>query len=188
IRRNRDAQAGDVLVLGKPLGVGVLSAALKKEKLDAAGYARLIATTTRPNTPGPALADLPGVHALTDITGFGIAGHTLEMARGSGLRAVLEWPSLPWLPDVAALAAAGCVTGASARNWDGYGADVALAPGLPPLAQALLTDPQTSGGLLVSCVADAVGDVLQVFRSQGFEEAAVVGRMEAGKVGLAVTA
>ena len=188
IRRNRDAQAGDVLVLGKPLGVGVLSAALKKEKLDAAGYARLIATTTRLNTPGPALADLPGVHALTDITGFGIAGHTLEMARGSGLRAVLDWPSLPWLPDVAALAAAGCITGASARNWDGYGADVALAPGLPPLAQALLTDPQTSGGLLVSCAADAVGDVLQVFRSQGFEEAAVVGRMEAGSIGLAVTA
>ncbi len=188
VRRNRDAKAGDVLVLGKPLGVGVLSAALKKAQLGAEGYERLIATTTRLNTPGMALADLPGVHALTDITGFGIAGHTLELARGSSLRAVLDWPRLPWLPEVAELAAAGCITGASARNWDGYGAEVELAPGLPPLAQALLTDPQTSGGLLVSCAAEAVDDVLRIFHAQGFEHAAVIGRMEAGSVGLAVTA
>ncbi len=188
VRRNRDAQAGDPLVLGKPLGVGVLSAALKKQQLDAAGYERLIDTTTRLNTPGIALAELPGVHALTDVTGFGIAGHTLELARGAGLRAVLEWPALPFLPGVMDLAGAGCITGASARNWDGYGAEVQLAPGLPPLAQALLTDPQTSGGLLASCAPEAVDEVLAVFRAQGFGHAAVVGRMDDGPAGLTVAA
>jgi selenide, water dikinase len=187
VRRNCDARAGDALVLGKPLGVGVLSAALKKEKLDAAGYERLVATTTRLNTPGPALAELPGVHALTDVTGFGIAGHTLELARGAGLRAVLEWPRLPMLAGVVELAGAGCITGASGRNWDGYGEQVQLAPGLPPLAKALLTDPQTSGGLLVSCAPEAVDEVLRIFRAQGFAEATVVGRMESGPAELTVT-
>jgi selenide,water dikinase len=188
VRRNRDARPGDVLVLGKPLGVGVMSAALKKGRLDDAAYARLIDMTTRLNTPGIALAALDGVHALTDVTGFGIAGHTLELARGAGLRAVLEWPRIPFLEGVASLAEAGCITGASARNWDGYGAEVQLAAGLPPLAQALLTDPQTSGGLLVSCAPEAVEAVLAIFAAEGFAEACVVGRMETGKPGLTVTA
>ncbi|ABF10728.1 selenide, water dikinase SelD [Cupriavidus metallidurans] len=187
IRRNRDARAGDVLVLGKPLGVGVMSAALKKEKLDDAGYARLIDTTTKLNTPGIALAELDDVHAITDVTGFGIAGHTLELARGAGLRAVLEWPRIPLLPNVMSLAEQGFITGASRRNWEGYGSEVELAAGLPELAQPLVTDPQTSGGLLISCAPDAVGKVLAVFREQGFTEATVVGRMEAGEPGLTVT-
>lgn len=187
IRRNRDARAGDVLVLGKPLGVGVMSAALKKEKLDDAGYARLIDTTTKLNTPGIALAELDDVHAITDVTGFGIAGHTLELARGAGLRAVLEWPRIPLLPNVMSLAEQGFITGASRRNWEGYGSEVELAAGLPELAQPLVTDPQTSGGLLVSCAPDAVDKVLAVFREQGFTEATVVGRMEAGEPGLTVT-
>ncbi|RZT39233.1 selenide, water dikinase SelD [Cupriavidus agavae] len=187
IRRNRDARAGDVLVLGKPLGVGVLSAALKKGLLGDAGYARMIDTTTRLNTPGVALAELDGVHALTDVTGFGVAGHTLELARGAGLRAVLEWPRLPLLPEVAALAAQGHVTGASRRNWEGYGAEVQLDAGLPDIAQALVTDPQTSGGLLVSCAPGAVEQVMAIFRNEGFGQASVVGRMEAGAPGLTVT-
>ena len=187
IRRNRDARAGDVLVLGKPLGVGVMSAALKKEKLDDAGYARLIDTTTKLNTPGITLAELDDVHAITDVTGFGIAGHTLELARGAGLRAVLEWPRIPLLPNVMSLAEQGFITGASRRNWEGYGSEVELAAGLPELAQPLVTDPQTSGGLLVSCAPDAVDKVLAVFREQGFTEATVVGRMEAGEPGLTVT-
>ncbi len=188
VRRNRDARAGDVLVLGKPLGVGVLSAALKKNRLDDAGYTRLIDTTTRLNTPGMALAQLDGVHALTDVTGFGIAGHTLELARGSGLRAVLDWPRIPLLAGVRALAESGCVTGASARNWDGYGVEVRLGAGLPAIAQALLTDPQTSGGLLVSCAPEAVDAVLGVFRAEGFAEACVVGHMESGPAGLEINA
>src|SRR5687768_10418190 len=134
VKRNADARAGDVLVLGKPLGVGVLSAALKKGKLGAAGYAQMIENTTKLNKPGAQFADLPGVHAITDITGFGLAGHTLELARGAGLTAVIDWHRVPLLEGVAAMAADGFVTGASGRNWAGYGAEVALAAGLPPTA------------------------------------------------------
>ena len=188
VRRNADAKAGDVLVLGKPLGVGVLSAALKKEKLDAEGYAQLIANTTRLNKPGIALAALEGVHALTDVTGFGLAGHTLEMARGAGMQAVIDWPQVPLLPRVAEMAAEGFVTGASGRNWAGYGAEVRLDAALPPVAQDLLSDPQTSGGLLVSCAPDSVPQVLALFHEQGFEAARVIGRMEAGPAGLRVNA
>jgi len=175
LRRNADARVGDRLVLGKPLGVGVLSAALKKEQLDADGYARMIATTTRLNTPGPDLAALPGVHALTDVTGFGLAGHALELARGAGLQARIDWPAVPLLDGVRALAARGFVTGASARNWAGYGGDVALPADFDPLDRALLTDPQTSGGLLVSCAPDALDAVLAVFHRHGFAAAACIG-------------
>jgi selenide, water dikinase len=188
VRRNADARAGDVLVLGKPLGVGVLSAALKKGRLDDAGYARLISTTTRLNKPGARLAEMEGVHAITDITGFGLAGHVLEMARGAKLRAQVDWPAVPLIAGVEALARDGFVTGASGRNWAGYGADVQLGAALPPLARDLLTDPQTSGGLLVSCSPDAVDEVLACFRDGGFDAAAVIGRMVEGAPGLQVDA
>jgi selenide,water dikinase len=177
VKRNADARAGDALILGKPLGVGVLSAALKKELLDAEGYGRMIATTTKLNTPGPELAALDGVHALTDVTGFGLAGHALELARGAGLGVRIDWASVPLLAGVAQLAAAGHVTGASGRNWAGYGSDVGLPDGFDPTARALLTDPQTSGGLLVSCAPDAVETVLAVFKRHGFDAAAVIGEV-----------
>jgi selenide,water dikinase len=179
VRRNADARAGDVLVLGKPLGVGVLSAALKKEKLDAAGYAQMIATTTKLNTAGPDLAAIDGVHALTDITGFGLAGHALELARGARMEVRLDWASVPLLPGVRELAAQGFVTGASERNWAGYGADVALPAGFAETDRALLSDPQTSGGLLASCAPEALPEVLAAFRKHGFEAAAVVGDIQA---------
>jgi selenide,water dikinase len=188
VRRNADAKAGDVLVLGKALGVGVMSAALKKGELGEAGYARMIETTTRLNTPGPELAELPGVHALTDVTGFGLAGHALEMARGAGLQAHLDWRAVPLLPGVRALAGQGYVTGASGRNWAGYGGDVSLPQGFAPEDQALLTDPQTSGGLLVACEPGTVDAVLAIFRRHGFDAAAVVGRCEAAaRPGLVVS-
>ncbi len=183
IRRNRDARAGDVLVLGKPLGVGVLSAALKKDALDAAGYRTMVETTTRLNTPGPRLAELDGVHAMTDVTGFGLLGHALEMCRGAGLRARLEVAAVPLLPGVRELAARGMVTGASTRNWASYGEQVDLG-GADALTRALLTDPQTSGGLLVSCAPDAVDAVLGVLRDEGFAQAAVIGAFERGDAGV----
>jgi len=188
VRRNADAKDGDVLVLGKPIGVGVLSAALKKNALDPAGYARLMATTTRLNTPGIALAAMPGVHAITDVTGFGLAGHALEMARGAKLGVTLAWSKVPLLDGVAQMAGDGFVTGASGRNWAGYGEEVALDPALPAVARDLLTDPQTSGGLLVSCDPASVDEVLAAFRSQGFDAAAVVGEVTAGTSGLRVGA
>ncbi len=186
IKRNADAQAGDVLVLGKPLGVGVLSAALKKNALPPEGYAQMVATTTRLNTPGPALAALPGVHAITDVTGFGLAGHALEMARGSGCTAEIDWRHVPLLPGVRELAAQGMVTGASGRNWAGYGQDVQLPSDFAPQDQALLSDPQTSGGLLVACSPDSVNQVLATFRDQGFGQAAVMGRVAAGPARLVI--
>jgi len=186
IKRNAGAKPGDVLVLGKPLGVGVLSAALKKNALPPEGYAQMIDTTTRLNTPGPALAALPGVHALTDVTGFALAGHALEMARGSGCTVEIDWANVPLLSGVRELAAQGMVTGASGRNWAGYGQEVALPSGFAPADQALLTDPQTSGGLLVACHPDTVDQVLATFHGQGFEQAAVVGRVTEGPARLRV--
>jgi selenide,water dikinase len=179
VKRNADARVGDVLVLGKPIGVGVMSAALKKEKLGEAGYAQMIANTTKLNTPGPELAELPGVHALTDVTGFGLAGHALEMARGARCEVQIDWAAVPQLTGVRALAAQGFVTGASGRNWAGYGAEVVLPAAFAPEDKALLTDPQTSGGLLVACEPGAVDSVLGTFRRHGFEQAAVVGRVHA---------
>ncbi|MFD2365762.1 selenide, water dikinase SelD [Pseudoduganella sp. GCM10020061] len=180
VKRNADARAGDVLVLGKPLGVGVLSAALKKDVLGAEGYAAMIENTTKLNKPGRALADMPGVHAMTDVTGFGLLGHLLELARGAGLTARLDMSRIPLLPGVEQLASDGYFTGASGRNWDAYGKDVTLAPTITPAQQALLTDPQTSGGLLVSCEPSAVQDVLALFEREGFGHAAVIGEMAAG--------
>jgi selenide,water dikinase len=180
VKRNSTARAGDVLVLGKPLGVGILSAALKKNQLDAAGYAAMIDLTTRLNRVGPHLARLAGVHAMTDVTGFGLLGHLLEMCRGAQLAAQVRMSSVPLLDKVLALAESGLVTGASGRNWASYGASVQLAPGVTSTQQALLCDPQTSGGLLVACAHDAVGEVMTTFERQGFEEAAVIGSMNAG--------
>ena len=181
IKRNASAQVGDVLVLGKPIGVGIYSAALKKEALSAEGYAQMIASTTRLNTPGPDLAALAGVHALTDVTGFGLAGHALEMARGAGLDVHLNWSAVPLLEGVQALAQQGFITGASGRNWAGYGAEVALPEGFSAVDQAMLSDPQTSGGLLVSCAPASLDHVMAVFAQHGFEQATVVGKVAALK-------
>ena len=177
VKRNADAQPGDLLVLGKPLGVGVMSAALKKGQLTPDGYARMLASTTQLNTPGPDLAVLPGVHALTDVTGFGLAGHALEMARGAGCDIHLDWARVPLHPGVRDLAAQGHVTGASGRNWAGYGAQVVLPQGFPDADKALLTDPQTSGGLLVACSPASLDAVLAVFQRHGFADAGVVGEV-----------
>jgi selenide, water dikinase len=177
VRRNCDAQVNDALVLGKPLGVGILSAALKKDRLGGAGYRTLIDTTTRLNRAGPDLARIPGVHAMTDVTGFGLLGHLLEMGRGARLGARISMATIPLLDDVPDLAAAGFVTGASARNWASYGDDVRLAPELEGLPRILLCDPQTSGGLLVACARDAVDTVVEILVRHGCTQAAQIGAM-----------
>jgi len=187
VKRNADARTGDVLILGKPLGVGVLSAALKKDKLDAEGYAAMIANTTKLNKPGKALAELAGVHALTDVTGFGLLGHLLELARGAKLKAQLDMAKIPLLPGVEQLAHDGYFTGASGRNWDAYGMDVELGANVSDTQRVLLTDPQTSGGLLVACDPGSVDEVLALFAREGFGHAAVIGRMEAGEAKVTVS-
>jgi selenide,water dikinase len=180
LKRNAGARPGDRLVLGKPIGVGIYSAALKKQKLDDAGYAAMIASTTKLNTPGIALGRMPGVHALTDVTGFGLAGHLLEICRGSGAGAVIDYANVPLLPGAGELARGGFFTGASARNWTGYGADVTIDAKDGDLVRTIVTDPQTSGGLLVACAPGDVGAVLDAFRDEGFDRAADIGEIVAG--------
>ena len=187
VRRNADAKAGDVLILTKPVGVGVYSAAIKREALDEAGYRDFIATTTLLNRVGTDLAADPAVHAITDVTGFGILGHGLELARGAGLTLVLDADRLPLLPLAEGLAREGFVTGASHRNWAAFGGSVDLPEGLPEWRRHLLTDPQTSGGLLVSCAADSADAILDRIRAAGYPAATIIGRMEEGSPRIHVT-
>jgi selenide,water dikinase len=177
LKRNVGARAGDALVLGKPLGVGIFSAALKKERLAPERYRAMVDGATQLNTPGIALARMDAVHAMTDVTGFGLLGHLLEICRGSKLGASVDLARVPLHAGALELARAGFVTGASARNWTAYGAEVAR-DGVADAELALLTDPQTSGGLLVACAPQAVDEVLHAFRDEGFERAAVIGRVE----------
>ncbi|MEY4591726.1 MAG: selenophosphate synthetase [Pseudomonadota bacterium] len=186
VKKNAAARAGDVLILGKPLGIGVLSAALKQDKLSTDEYAEMLRWTTMLNTPGTALAEMEGVHAMTDVTGFGLAGHLLEICRGSGLGAKVHFDQLPLIESAVAHVQQGISTGASTRNWASYGEDIHLSDSFLPWQQKLLTDPQTSGGLLVSCAPDIVSAVLGCFHSQGFEQACVMGEMVEGR-GLVVT-
>jgi selenide,water dikinase len=185
VKRNSSAKAGDVLILGKPLGVGILSAALKKGKLSEAGYREMVRWTTKLNTPGQALADMADVHALTDVTGFGLAGHLLEICRGSKLGAEVRFDALPIIAEALEWVRQGVATGASDRNWKGYGHDVSFQG--DEWKKKLLSDPQTSGGLLVACAQSAEKKVLAEFEKRGFPEARVIGRLQAGPATISVT-
>ncbi len=185
VKRNSSAKAGDSLILGKPLGVGILSAALKKGKLSDAGYAQMVEWTTKLNTPGEALAEMPAVHALTDVTGFGLAGHLLEICRGSKLAGEVRFDDLPLIAEALSWAKDGVATGASDRNWKGYGHEVDFHG--DEWKKKLLSDPQTSGGLLVACDPKAEKDVLKEFEKRGFAQARVIGRLAAGAPKLTVT-
>ncbi len=183
---NKGAKAGDVLILTKGLGVGILSAAFKQERLGAKGYAAMIASTTQLNTLGARLGGLDGVHAVTDVTGFGLLGHALEMSRGSGLRVEIDAGAPVLLDEVEALARAGVRTGASTRNWQSYGGEVVLPAGLEPWRKDLLTDPQTSGGLLIAAAPQAARALLAMAEAEGFDKARAVGRVSGGAPGVEV--
>src|SRR5438552_15911269 len=186
VTRNSTARAGDAMVLGKALGIGILSAALKKGALSEEGYRQMLASTTQLNTVGHRLPEIAGVHAMTDVTGFGLLGHLAEICRGSRLGARVAFESLPVLPAALPLAQQGHHTRAPARNCATYGHDVQLPDDLAPWQQALLCDPQTSGGLLVTCAPQAVAAVLSLFRDEGFASAAVIGQMQAGAARISV--
>ena len=181
VKRNDRAESGDVLILGKGLGIGIMSAALKKGALRDKAYAQMLESTTQLNTPGLELAEMPGVHALTDVTGFGLIGHVMEMCRGSRLKAEIHFADVPILSAALHLAREGYVTGASDRNWSSCEGEVEMPPNAPAWHRKLLTDPQTSGGLLVACAPDAAEAVLGVFSRQGFEHARAIGRFEVGE-------
>lgn len=175
LRKNSGARPGDALILTKGLGVGIYSAAFKKQVLDSAGYDEMMASVTLLNRVGAELGKDEAVHAVTDVTGFGILGHALEMARGSNVGITLRYSDLPFLAQAARLAEQGFITGASTRNWASYGDDVRLADDTPLWKQQLLTDPQTSGGLLVSCAPDAAERILAMIHSAGYPAANIIG-------------
>jgi len=186
VRRNVGAQPNDALILGKPLGIGILSAALKKGDLSDAGYAEMVRWTTKLNVTGPHLAEMPGVHAVTDVTGFGLAGHLLEICRGSNLAARVEFDRLPLIEEAVQHVQRGVFTGASARNWASYRDAVQLPETFADWQQKILTDPQTSGGLLVACAPESVAEVLSAFAADGFIKATEIGRFIAGGPGVTV--
>ncbi|HRO11050.1 selenide, water dikinase SelD [Amaricoccus sp.] len=186
VRRNAGARPGDALILTKAIGVGIYSAAIKKQALPAAGYAEFIASTTQLNRIGGELGRDPAVHAVTDVTGFGLLGHALEMARASAATLVIEDAAVPLFDAAEALARQGRVTGASGRNWASYGQAVALPGGMPDWRRQILTDPQTSGGLLIACDPAQADDLLGEIRAAGFASARLIGRVEAGAAGVRV--
>ena len=180
VRRNSAAKPGDALILTKALGVGVYSSAVKKNLIDGDMYADMVGSMTTLNKIGAKLAANPDVHAMTDVTGFGLLGHALEMAQGSGATVTIEEGKLPFLKAAASLVQQGCVTGASHRNWTSYGEHVALPAGCEDWRRHLLTDPQTSGGLLVACKAERADEIAAQIVSEGYPFARVIGRMSAG--------
>jgi selenide,water dikinase len=188
IRRNADARAGDALILTKGLGVGIYSAAFKKGALSSHGYAELMESTTLLNRIGMALAEDAAVHAITDVTGFGLLGHALEMARGSRLTLTIAADDLPLLAQAAVLAQQKHVTGASHRNWASYGDSVRLPDRLPDWRRHLLTDPQTSGGLLIACDAGHAERLLAQVVGAGYPAAGIIGRATAGAPSVVVEA
>jgi len=187
LKRNSAARPGDRLILGKPLGTGIYGTALKRGELGAGDYEAMIASVTRINMPGPVLACLDGVHAMTDVAGFGLLGHLLGMCRRSGVGACVRFAALPLLARALALADGGCAGDASRRNWESAGEQVTLAEGIAGKERAILTDPQTSGGLLVSCAPDTVTEVLSIFLQQGFSHVSVIGEIVAGEPAIAVS-
>jgi len=186
LRRNSTAVAGDALILTKGIGVGIYSAALKRQALTPDAYTELIASTTLLNRVGHELAKDADVHAITDVTGFGLLGHGMEMARGSGLRIRIEQVSLPLFAKAEALAEAGYATGASRRNWESYGDAITLPEALPEWRRALLTDPQTSGGLLVACSARKADSIRAAIEAAGYPSTRVIGNFNVGEPGIEV--
>jgi selenide, water dikinase len=181
IRRNCDAQSGDRLILTKALGVGIYSAAFKKGALSRDAYDEFIATTTLPNRVGAELGKDKAVHAMTDVTGFGLLGHALEMARGAGKTIAIEANELPVLKEAVALAQQGFVTGASGRNWKSYDTSVTLPADTPEWRRQLYCDPQTSGGLLVACGPDRADALLKRIVGAGYPAARIVGAVRDGE-------
>jgi len=181
LRRNSGARAGDALILTKPIGVGIYANALRKGELDPAGYAEMLASTTLLNRVGAMLGRQEAVHGITDVTGFGLFGHGLEMARGSGVALHVQAAAVPLLSRALPLAEQGFVTGASHRNWDSYGAGVTLPDDFPMAMRHLLTDAQTSGGLLVACDPAAAPALLSRIHEEGYPQATIIGVAQAGR-------
>ncbi|KAG2482329.1 hypothetical protein HYH03_018738 [Edaphochlamys debaryana] len=178
IRANSTGQQGDVLILTKPLGVGAMTTAIKKGLLGEEGYQQVIKAMTTLNSVGAVLGQEPRVHAITDVTGFGLLGHLLEVCRGSNVTATLRASAVPLMAPAIELAKRGCLPGAVKRNWESYGHSVGLAPEVEPWLRDLMVDPQTSGGLLLAVEPGAAQEVLETCRGAGFEQASIIGTLD----------
>ena len=151
LKRNNSAQAGDLLLLTKPIGVGILSTAQKRGALEAEHEEMLYRQLSTLNSVGEKLGKLTGVHAMTDVTGFGLLGHLIEMAAGSGHGATLHYAKIPILAEARTYLKDRMVPDATYRNWNAYQSKVSFAPGVNVMeAFSMLPDPQTNGGLLVA--------------------------------------
>lgn len=181
IKCNNQARPGDKLILSKALGVGILSAALKKDLLPDTAYKQMLASTTQLNTAGFLLAEYDQIHAMTDVTGFSLLGHALELCKGSNLQANIQFKAIPWLEHTLDFIQQGIFTGASGRNWNACKEYINISHDLPNYAQTALTDPQTSGGLLIACAPEFAEQALDIIKADGFNQAAIIGELHAGK-------
>jgi selenide, water dikinase len=187
IRRNSEAKPGDALILTKALGVGIYSAAFKKDALSSAAYDEMIASMTLLNRIGTELGNDQAVHAITDVTGFGLLGHALEMARGANTTLAIRFNDVPFLSEAARLAQHKFITGASNRNWASYSESVMLPTDFPEWRRHLLTDPQTSGGLLIACEPSNAAAIARRIADQGYPNVRVIGQVEAGPPSIVVS-
>lgn len=178
ILRNCTARPGDRLILTKPLGTGALAAALKKGRLDEAGYAALVGCMTALNRCGAVLWE-HGASAATDITGFGLTGHALEMAAGSGVQLVIDPARLPLLPGAVRLCGEGFTCGGTRSNAAFTGGSVRYGEGVEEDLRGLLNDPQTSGGLLVAVPAGRMAGLAAAALAHGALCAVEVGEVRA---------
>ncbi|MEI6386733.1 MAG: selenide, water dikinase SelD, partial [Spirochaetota bacterium] len=175
--KNSGARTGDVMVLTKPIGTGVITTAMKRGAADSETASRAIGVMTMLN--GPAARVLAGfdVGAVTDVTGFGLMGHLREMSRGSGMDMELIASTVPLIPGALALVREGMVSGGSKANEELVGDVADWAPSLPADRKTLLCDAQTSGGLLASVAAGQADALVKALREGGCAEAAIVGRV-----------
>ncbi|WP_445497729.1 selenide, water dikinase SelD [Photorhabdus sp. SF281] len=181
VKRNSAAKAGSQLFLTKPLGIGVLTTAEKKSLLLPEHQDVAIATMCRLNKLGTDLAEVAGVTAMTDVTGFGLLGHLSEICQGSGVRATLHFAKMPKLPEVGSYIEKGCVPGGTRRNFDSYGH---LIGEMTAFQRNLLCDPQTSGGLLLAVLPEAVDEVKVIAQCHGIELTAMgeLSEQQSGRV------
>ena len=182
LKRNDTAKEGDVLILTKPLGVGILATSQKRGLLTEAHLEKLVKQLTTINKAGEALGKLSAVHAMTDVTGFGLAGHLTEMMQGSNLTAEISYSKLPIIPEVREYIAQKAIPGATARNWNATQDGISLAPEIDEKeASVLLPDPQTNGGLLIAVAPEAVKEVQAILENLGIQYREPIGVCTAAK-------
>ena len=178
VKRNADAKLGDVLILSKPIGIGVIATAIKRDLASDKAYEQMLHWATLLNVTGEKLSTLKDVHAMTDVTGYGLLGHLLEVCQASNVGAVLQRQRIPVIESARELLVQGVMSVAANRNYNSYGQQVDFGDSIEEYEKNLLCDPQTNGGLLVACAPHCVDEVLDAFHHDGCTEACVIGEIK----------